>query len=183
MIYSLTLETALLAVGLALVLSHLAALFLGKSFQAWLKSFPRSETAGIILFVVAAAWFAGLVAFTDLGEFSPMRSKFLLFTGVGALLMLRFVREFLAVRALGMLLLLVAEPLLEAAWMRPEVSRLWLVGLVYGWIVAGLFFIGTPYVLRDAIDWLGQAGWRWRAGIFSGIAYGAVLLASRATLG
>lgn len=140
MIYSLTLETALLWVGLALLLGHVFALLFGRAIQERLRAFPRSETAGIVLFVVASAWFGGLVALTDLGEFSPMRSKFLIFTVVGAMLMLRFVREFLAVRALGMLLLLVAEPLLESAWMRPEQGRLWLVGLVYVWIVSGLFF-------------------------------------------
>ena len=97
--------------------------------------------------------------------------------------MLRFVLEFLSVRALGMLLLLVAEPLLEASWMRQETGRLWLVGLVYGWIVAGLFFIGTPYVLRDAIEWVGAAAWRWRFVCVAGIAYGVLLLATRSAMG
>jgi len=107
----------------------------------------------------------------------------LFFTVTAGVLMLRFVREFLAVRALGMLLLLAAEPLLESAWMRPETGRLWLVGLVYGWIVAGLFFIGTPYVLRDAIQWVTSASWRWQAAAWGGIAYGALLLGIRASLG
>lgn len=182
MIYSLTLETALLWVGLALLLGHVFALLFGRAIQERLRAFPRSETAGIVLFVVASAWFGGLVALTDLGEFSPMRSKFLIFTVVGAMLMLRFVREFLAVRALGMLLLLVAEPLLESAWMRPEQGRLWLVGLVYVWIVSGLFFIGTPYVLRDAIQWVVGADWRWRVSAFAGILYGTLLLATRAMI-
>ncbi|RFC45139.1 MAG: hypothetical protein DVB28_000693 [Verrucomicrobia bacterium] len=183
MIYSLTLETALLVVGIALVTGHLAALSFGSFVQRHLRAFPRSVPSGVLLFVAAAGWFAGLVAFTDLGEFSSMRSKFLLFTVVGAGLMLRFVQEFLSVRALGMLLLLAAEPLLEACWMRQETGRLWLVGLVYGWIVAGLFFIGTPYVLRDAIHWASAAGWRWKAVCISGIAYGVLLLATRSAMG
>ncbi len=182
MIYSLTLENALLLVGAALLAGHLVALIFGSAVLDRLRAFPRSETAGIVLFVAAAAWFAGLVAFTDLGEFSPMRSKFLIFTVVGSLLMLRFVREFLAVRALGMLLLLAAEPLLESAWMRPETGRLWLVGLVYGWIVTGLFYIGKPYVMRDAIAWLGATPGRWRLATWAGIGYGVLLLATRATL-
>jgi len=182
MIYSLKLETALLVVGCALVFGHLAALFFGAALQKQLRAFPRSVSAGVALFVAASAWFAGLVAFTDLGEFSSMRTKFLVFTVLAAVLMLRFVLEFLAVRALGMLLLLVAEPLLEAAWMRPESGRLWLVGLVYGWIVAGLFFIGTPYVLRDGIGWLTASAARWKAASFAGIAYGILLLATRVAL-
>jgi hypothetical protein len=182
MIYSFSLETALSVVGLLLLVGHLAALLKTSSLQNALRAFPRSQAAGFLLFVLAAVWFTGLVAFTDLGEFSSMRPKFLLFAVAGAVLTLRFVREFLAVRALGMLLLLVAEPLLEAAWMRPETGRLWLVGLVYGWIVAGLFLIGMPYLLRDAIAWVTSAPIRWKAASFAGIGYGALLLAVRASL-
>jgi hypothetical protein len=182
MIYSLKLETALLAVGCVLLFGHLLALFFGPFLQKQLQAFPRSVSAGVALFVAASAWFTGLVAFTDLGEFSSMRTKFLIFSVLAAVLMLRFVLEFLAVRALGMLLLLVAEPLLESAWMRPEAGRLWLVGLVYVWIVAGLFFIGTPYVLRDAIGWVTGSGWRWKAASVAGIGYGVLLLAVRAAL-
>jgi hypothetical protein len=183
MIYSLNLEAALLAVGAALILSHVFALVAGASVRGFLQRFPRSTPAGVILFVAAVGWFGWLVGTTDLGEFTAMRGKFLFFTLAAGVLMLRFVREFLAVRALGMLLLLVAEPLLESAWMRPETGRLWLVGLVYGWIVAGLFFIGTPYVLRDAVQWVTAARWRWQAAAWSGIAYGALLLGLRASLG
>jgi hypothetical protein len=111
-----------------------------------------------------------------------MRPKFIIATVVAAVLTLRFVQEFLSVRALGMLLLLVAEPLLEAAWMRPELGRLFLVVLVYCWIVAGLFCIGMPYLLRDAIEWVTLARWRWRAAVFSGIFYGILLLWVRSGL-
>jgi hypothetical protein len=182
MIYSLTLETALLLVGLLLVLSHLPALLWPGTLQKKLKAFPRSAPAGVALLTVCAAWFGALVAFTDLGDFTSMRNKFLVLTVVAYVLTLKFVGEFLAVRALGMLLLLIAEPLLEAAWMRPESGRLWLVSLVYVWITGALFLIGTPYVLRDLIDWAQKSGLRWKAAALAGIAYGALLLGIRATL-
>lgn len=182
MIYNLSLETALLVVGGGLVASHVLALLLASSLQQKLQGFPRSVSAGVLLFVAATLYFLWLVATTDLGEFSPMRGKFLALTSLASLLTLWFVREFLAVRALGMLLLLAAEPLLESAWMRPETSRLWLVGLVYGWIVCGLFLIGMPYLLRDAIGWVTGAAWRWRAAALAGIAYGVLLLGVRAFL-
>jgi hypothetical protein len=182
MIYSLTLENALLLVGCLLVFSHLPALLWPASVQQKLKALPRSAAAGVALLTVSALWFAALVAFTDLGDFTSMRNKFLLLTAAAYVLTLKFVGEFLAVRALGMVLLLAAEPLLEAAWMRPEMGRLWLVSLVYVWIVCALFFIGTPYVLRDAIGWVQKSGLRWRAAALAGIAYGALLLGVRATL-
>lgn len=183
MIYSISLETALLLVGVALLAGHFAAILFATTLQRHLVAFPRSEPLGILLFILASLYFAGLIAVTDLGEFSPMRLKFLTFTVIGSILTLRFVREFLAVRALGMLLLLLAEPLLESAWMRPEMGRLWLVGLVYIWIVAGLFCIGMPYLLRDAIGWLVASEKRWKAASFGGIAYGILLLGVRARIG
>jgi hypothetical protein len=182
MIYSLSLETSLTVVGLLLLVGHLLAFAKATAVQEMLRQFPRSLFAGFVLFTLAAVWFTGLVAFTDLGEFSSMRPKFLFFAVIASVLTLRFVREFLAVRALGMLLLLVAEPLLESAWMRPEVSRLWLVSLVYGWIIAGLFFIGMPYLLRDAIALVTANQWRWKTASVAGIAYGFLLLGIRASL-
>ena len=182
MIYSLSLETALLSVGILLVSSHLAALFFERTVHRHLLAFPRSAVAGNILFILAAVYFGSLVAWTDLGEFTAMRPKFLIVTALAGLLTLRFVQEFLSVRALGMLLLLVAEPLLEAAWMRPEGGRLLLVVLVYAWIVGGLFCIGMPYLLRDAISWVTCVGWRWRAAVWAGIAYGIVLLGVRSCI-
>lgn len=179
MIYSLSLENALLAVGLLLLASHLVALFFEQTLRPILHAFPRSAVAGNLLFCVAAVYFGALVALTDLGEFTAMRPKFLAVTAIACLLTLRFVQEFLAVRALGMLVLLVAEPLLEAAWMRPESGRLFLVGLVYVWIVGGLFCIGMPYLLRDAIAWVTASGWRWKTAVWAGIGYGLLLLGVR----
>ena len=88
-----------------------------------------------------------------------------------------FVPDFLAVRALGMLALLVAEPLLEAAFLREEQVRLLLVVLVYVWIIAGMFWVGMPYTLRDQISWVSATEKRWRAAAFAGLAYGALLCA------
>jgi hypothetical protein len=182
MIYSLNLENALLIVGVLLVLCHLPALFAEAAIKRWLLGFPRSGNIGSVLFTLAAAWFMGLVAYTDLGEFTSMRRNFLLATTAGYILGLRHMREFLAVRSLGMLALLAAEPLLEAAWMRPELSRLWLVSLVFVWIVGGLFCVGMPYLLRDAITWLNAAQWRWKAAAWMGVGYGILLLGVRFTL-
>lgn len=182
MIYSLTLENALLLVGLLLVLCHLPALLAEAATKRWLNAFPRAGNMGSVLFTVAAFWFMGLVTYTDLGEFSSMRRNFLLASTAGYILGLRYMREFLSVRALGMVLLLGAEPLLEAAWMRPELSRLWLVSLVFAWIVGGLFCVGMPYLLRDAITWLTGAPWRWKAATWAGIGYGILLLGVRFTL-
>jgi hypothetical protein len=81
-----------------------------------------------------------------------------------------------------MIVILGAEALLEAAWMRPEASRLWLVSLVYVWITAALFWVGMPYTLRDQVSWVTAERNRWKFAAIGGIAYGAILLISCLTL-
>ena len=95
--------------------------------------------------------------------------------------MLRFVEEFLAVRALGILCLLAAEPLLEAAFFRYETSRLLVTAFAYFIIVAGLFWVTMPYLLRDQINWTAHSNWRWRGVHSVAILYGLALLACALT--
>lgn len=176
MIYSLTLETALLVVGVFLIVSHGFALVQPAPVQAWLKAFPRSAFWGAVLLAVAAVWFWWLCATMDLHEFSNWRRALKIGTPIAAFLTWRYVPEFLSVRSLGMVVLLGSEALLEAAWMRPEASRLWLVSLVYVWLTAALFWVGMPYTLRDQIAWVSADRRRWNLLAAGGVAYGVVLL-------
>ena len=183
MIYSLTLETALYLTGLLVLVAHALALFTGRAAQDWLRALPRSKPLGLVLLTVAAVWFFWLVKTMDLGEFSNWRTRELVATPVAWWLAWKYVDEFLAARSVGMLALLAAEPLLEAAFLRPEMSRLFLVTLVYVWVAFALFWVGMPYTLRDQIAWVTGAEKRWRAAAFAGVAYGALLLLLPLTFG
>jgi len=176
MIYPLQLETALYLVGFLLLAGHALALAKPASLQTSLRAFPRSKAWGLLLVTIAAAWFFGLVWVMDLGEFTSWRQVVLIATPVAWLLTIKFVDEFLAARSLGMVVLLAGEPLLEAAFLRPEQSRLFLVALVFVWIVFAMFWVGMPYTLRDHIAWITKDQKRWRAATFAGLAYGALLL-------
>jgi len=177
MIYHVSLQNTGLAAGLLLILCHAVAFFRGRQAADFARSFPRSRTAATILLAVAAVWSFLLVRTIDLGEFSTLRSPMLIGIVAGGILSWIFVEEFLAVRALGMLLLLAADPLLESAVLRGEPTRLLLVVLAYAWIVAGLFFVGMPYVLRDMIAWVTARAGRWKAGCLAGLAWGIAIFA------
>lgn len=177
MIYDFTLRSVGLAVGLGLLLSHAAALVAPARTMEWLRAFPRSRPAGIFLCSLAAVWAFWLAATMDLGEFSPNRTLICGVVLAGAVMVPLFADEFLSVRALGILALLAAEPLLGAAFLRPEQTRLLLVVLAYAWATAGLFMVGAPYLLRDAIGWVTGQAWRYHAVAWSGIAYGVLLIA------
>jgi hypothetical protein len=176
MIYDFTLRTVGLVVGIALVIAHGAALLRPTLTMGWLRQLPRSRPAGVILCTVAAIWAFVLAATMDLGEFSPNRTLICGVILAGAVMVPLFAEEFLAVRALGILALLAAEPLLGAAFLRPEQTRLLLVILAYAWATAGLVLVGAPYFLRDAITWLTQKPWRFQTVAWSGVAYGLLLV-------
>jgi len=181
MIYSLDLYTMGLLVGALLILLHAVALIHGEGVRRFLRRFPRSRELGAVLLTVDAVWAFSLVARIDLGEFSTYRPIFLTIIVAGFFLTLVFVEEFLAVRALGMLLLLAAEPLLDAAFLRPEVSRLLLSVLAYAWATLGIFWVGKPYLLRDQIEWISKTETRWRLAALAGVIYGVAVLGAALT--
>ena len=178
MIYNFDLKTVGLVVGIALVVAHLVAMLHAKHVRGWLLAFPRSKTMGTILLGMVVAWAYWLASTMDLGEFSNYQGALKIGVPVVGVICFLFVNEFLPVRALGILLLLLAEPVLEAAFLRPEISRLLLVTLAYAWVVAGMFWVGMPYLMRDQIAWLLKSNSRWTALCVAGVAYGAAVLIS-----
>ena len=177
MIYDLNLQIGGMVAGSLLVLLSLPGFFKPAVVQNWLKRFPRSGIAGIVLLSLALVWSFWLLATMEMGEFSSFRRPLMILLPIGFVLVLRFVEEFLAVRALGILCLLAAEPLLEAAFFRYETSRLFVTVFAYLLIVAGLFWVTMPYLLRDQINWSAGSNARWHT--VHGIAaiYGLTILA------
>lgn len=175
--YPLTLEVAVFLVGALLLLSHLFAVFRPVAAQSFIDRFPRSLGWGALLFTIAVAWFLVAVVYGDLGEMTEWRPKIVVGSVVAYAIMMRWQPEFLSIRAIGMLALLAANPLLQSAFLRPEVSRLALVGLVYVWITLGLFAIGMPYRFRSLASVMIRDGRLWRLAGWSGVAYGTLLIA------
>jgi len=161
--------------ALWLIVSHGSALVFPKPIQRWLHGFPRSKSAGMLLLIIDSIWALVLIATMDLGEFSHLRTILFVVILVSTFLTFRYVDEFLAVRALGMLLLLAAEPLLEAAFLQPQEGRLLLVAFGYGLAVLGMVWVGLPYLLRDQIAWARKSKAVWTTGALAGVIYGGLL--------
>jgi hypothetical protein len=181
MIYHLSLQTAGFIAGFFLVLIGLAGLIRPASSQIAARQLPRSRVAGFVLLTIAFFWSFWLLATMEMGEFSSFRKPLLIVMPIGFLLILRFVDEFLAARALGILFLLAAEPLLDAAFFRSETSRLLVTLFAYLLIVAGLFWVTMPYLLRDQINWSARTNGRWRFTHALALLYGAAILACAVT--
>jgi hypothetical protein len=86
------------------------------------------------------------------------------------------VRDFLAVRALGLLGLMAAAPLLGAAFLKDPQSRLLVPIFAYAMLTASLFWVGMPYLFRDAVTWVTADQKRWTLYSLAGLGYGIATL-------
>ncbi len=181
MIYHLSLRTAGTIAGALLILIGLPGLLRPALVQNLAQRLPRSRVAGIVLLTIDAAWSLWLLATMEMGEFSSFRRPLLIALPIGYFLVLRFVDEFLAVRALGILCLLAAEPLLDAAFFHYESSRLVLTVFAYLLIVVGIMWVTMPYLQRDQINWSARNNMRWWSVHGIVVLYGVALLALAVT--
>ncbi|MDF2376803.1 MAG: hypothetical protein P1U81_11210 [Verrucomicrobiales bacterium] len=163
-------------VGLWLILSHGFALLKPDLVKTQLKAFPRNEKAGVPMVIVGFAWALILWSGMDLGEFFKIEKSvqaIIIGVCVGVII---YVKEFIAVRALGFLMILAAAPILDAAFLKDPQSRLLLVAFAYAIALKGMFWVGMPYLMRDQINWLLAERKRYLIGAGAGVAYGVVVL-------
>jgi hypothetical protein len=175
-----------LILGLALIAVHVFMLARPQLAQGFLKSFPRNAALGQVLLGLGLAWFWLLVApasmgtlgalAMDLGEFNNAKPLLRILIPITMILVVISVRDFLAVRALGVLGLLAAAPLLESAFLKDPVTRLLVPIYAYGLLTASLFWVGMPYLFRDAVNWVTAESKRWNAMVLAGLAYGLALV-------
>ena len=178
--------TAGVVVGLWLIVSHSLMLAQPTLVQGWLKKFPRNVLSWQIILGIGLAWFWLLVApegmgklsalRMDLGEFNNVKPLLRLLTPVALVLVSMSVRDFLAVRALGLLGLMVAAPLLDSAFLKDPSSRLLIPIFAYALLTKSMFWVGMPYLFRDAVTWVTATPARWRFASFCGLVYGLATL-------
>lgn len=166
-----------------LIFSHLWMLVKADNAIAFLQKFPRNTFIGAILMAVGMLWFwllvapLGLSLEMDLGEFNGAKKILLILVPAAAFLMITEVKEFLAVRGLGVICLMAAAPLLGAAFQEPATGKLLVPIFAYAMLTAGLFFIGMPYLMRDGIKIATASKARFQALVAGGLVYGIATLA------
>lgn len=165
---------------------HLFMLLRPVACQRFLKRFPRNQQLGQVLLGIGLIWFWLLVAkpgngplsalAMELGEFDKLKPALRIIVPISIVLVGIAVKEFLAVRALGLLGLMVAAPLLESAFLEQPVTRLLIPLFAYALILKSLYWVGMPYLFRDAVSWATAEDRRWRLLSFAGLGYGTLML-------
>jgi hypothetical protein len=182
----LSLFTTGLVLSAWLIGTHALMLAKPTAVQAFLKKFPRNQSIGQILLGIGLAWFWLLIAPSglgklsaltmDLGEFNNAKGLLQILVPVSLVLVCISVRDFLAVRALGLLGLMAAAPLLGSAFLKDPQSRLLVPIFAYAMLTASLFYVGMPYLFRDAVTWVTADQKRWTLLSLFGLCYGIATL-------
>jgi hypothetical protein len=149
----LSLLSILLGVGMGL--PQIYGVARPAQLAAATRRFPRNLPAGIFLMLLGTAWFVWNVNNEPIADFSAFKPYMMMaFTavGVGACI---FVQDFLAVRGLAVVLLLLAKLMVDTG--RPHLGESPWVLVIQGWayvfIAMGIYFTVTPWRLRDLINW------------------------------
>lgn len=170
-----------------LIIFHLWMIVQKEKAKAFLTAFPRHFKWGAVLMAIGMFWFWLLVmpgeegdpfAFLSmpLGSFDMAKKYLVIVVPVAGYLMITQVREFLAVRAIGLLAIMSAAPLLYSCYLDWPTGKLLLPIYAYAMATLGIFLVGMPYILRDLVNWVKKADARWYACAGGGLVYGIAVL-------
>lgn len=176
LIYEFTLAQVAIALGLLYLAVYGWMLASPTQARQVLTAFPRHYPAGLALGILATAWMLWLVQTADLMEYTPHRTKFAIGFVILGIASMAYLKEFLSVRAGGVLAIFVAKIMLDAAFLRDEPARLVITILAYLFIIKGMVMVASPYLARDAMTWTFARASRQRALTLAGLGLAVLLL-------
>ena len=117
------------------------------------RRFPRYTPVGYVLIIAATLWFLTLLkqeSIADFAAFKPALYTLFAAVGLGACL---FVKDYLPVRGLAVLYLLLAKLMVDTArWVETD-WRLVITTWAYVLVILGMWFTISPWRLRDLLNW------------------------------
>lgn len=149
----LSLLSILLGVGMGL--PQVYGLARPAQLGAAARKFPRNLPLGVVLMLLGTAWFVWLVNGEPIADFAAFKPYMMAgFIAVGVLSCV-FVQDFLAVRGLAVVMLLLGKLMVDTG--RPHLGQSPFVEVIqawaYGFVVLGIWFTVTPWKLRDFVNW------------------------------
>jgi len=152
-VMKLSLLSVLLGLGLGAV--QVYGLARPAGFAAALRKFPRNLAAGYVLMALGTIWFLWNVSQESIADFARFKPHMMVgFAAIG-LGTCVFVQDFLAVRGLAVVLLLLAKLMVDTG--RPFLGETsWVLVIqvwAYGLVLAGIWLTVSPWRLRDWWEW------------------------------
>ena len=171
------LSTLAIILGLGFGLPQLYGLLKPAKFRDALRKFPRSEPVGYLLMLLGTAWFLWNLQQENISDFAAYKKAMLIGFGAVGVATCIYVRDFLAVRGLAIVFLLLAKLMVDTARWEDTEWRLVIVTWAYLLVAAGMWFTISPWRLRDFLNWGTATDQRIRVGCGLRLAFGLFILA------
>lgn len=151
----MNLKTLTIALGVAMAVPQIYGIARPAAFAAAVRKFPRNLPAGIALMLLGTAWFLWNFSRESISDFAALRPYLntgFVAVGIGSCI---FVQDFLAVRGLAVVMLLLAKLMLDTG--RPMLGVTHWVLVIQVWayllVIAGMWLTISPWRLRDFLNW------------------------------
>src|SRR5262249_13784788 len=140
-------STLAVLLGLGLGLPQIYGLLKPEAFAASVRKFPRSLPWGYALMILGTVWFLYNLSQESISDFASWKNILIAaFAGIGIGTCV-FVQDFLAVRGLAVVLLLLAKLMVDSG--RPQLSETSWSLVIQGWayvmVIGGIWFTVSPW--------------------------------------
>lgn len=170
--FGLKLSTLAVLLGLGVGLPQIYGLARPARFAAAVRKFPRSLPWGYGLMALATAWFLYYLQTESAADFAAYKDAMSVgFAAVGLAACI-FVKDFLAVRGLAVVFLLLAKLMTDTARWADTEWRLVIIVWAYVLVLAGMWFTVSPWRLRDLLEWATANEKRVKVGCAIRLAFG-----------
>jgi len=174
---TLKLSTLCILLGLGLGLPQIYGIVKPAAFAAAVRKFPRSVPWGVALMLLGTAWFLWNLNQESISDLAPYTTKMMIgfaAIGVGACI---FVQDFLAVRGLAVVFLLLAKLMVDTGRpLLPETHWTWIIQTwAYVLVLAGIWLTVSPWRFRDFVNWATANEQRVRIGSAVRLAFGLLV--------
>ena len=168
------LSTLTILLGLGLGLPQIYGFVNPTGFAAAVRRFPRSLPWGYVLMLLGTAWFVYNLSQESISDFAAYKNiLFAAFAAVGIGSCI-YVQDFLAVRGLAVVFLLLAKLMVDTG--RPHLAESSLVLIIQTWayvlVILGIWLTVSPWRLRDFLNWATANEKRIKVGCSIRLAFG-----------
>lgn len=178
----MTLSTLCIVLGVGVALPQIYGLKNPAAFRDALRKFPRHTGLGCVLMAIATAWFLWHLSQESIADFAVYKPFMYAGFGLLGLGTCIYLQDFLAVRGLALVMMLLAKLVLDTQRWHDSHWR-WVLGvLAYAWIVAGIWFTVSPWRCRDIIAWMTATDARLKLGCALRLALGVLVAVLGATV-
>ena len=174
----ISLSTLAVVLGLGMGLPQIYGLMNPGAFGAAVRRFPRSLPWGFALMLLGTGWFLYNLSLESVSDFASYKNVLIggfAAVGIGSCV---FVQDFLAVRGLAVVLLLLAKLMVDTG--RSHLGSGWVLifqAWAYLLVVAGIWFTVSPWRLRDLLNWATLDERRIKIGCGIRLAFGLLVAA------